>query len=199
MLSIAEGQHGDLGAGHALLDDDLGPSLAKAVIAHHGADGILGLLHGLGHNDTLAQSQTVSLDHDRGALSFHIGQSGVHVGKGLIFGGGDVVLLHQVLGEDLAGLNDGGVRGGAEGRDTRRLHGVHHAQSQGIIGGYHHKIHGVALGPLHHAVHVGGGDGNALGDGFNAAVAGGAVEPGDMGALGQLPADGVLPPASAYD
>ena len=142
---------------------------------HHLPHGGLGLLHGGGHHHALAQGQTVRLHHDGGPLGAHIGQGGVHIGEGLVLGGGDVVLAHQLLGEGLAGLDDGRVGPGAEGGDARRLQGVHHAQGQGVVRGHHDEVHGVVLGPLHHALHIGGLDGHAGGHLGDAPVAGGAV------------------------
>ena len=199
VLPVAEGQHGDLGAYHTLLDDHGGAALAELVVLHHGAHGLLGLFHGGGYHHTLAQSQTVRLDYDGSTLPVDVGQGLLHVGEGLILGGGDVVLFHQLLGERLAGLQNGGVGPGAEGGDARRLQGVHHAQSQGIVRGHHDKVHGVVLGPGHHVLHIGGLDGHTLGHLGDASVAGGAVQLRNFGALGQLPADGVLTPASADD
>ena len=197
MLAVAEGQDGDLRAGHTLLNDQAGARLAELLVGHHAADGLLGLGCGLGHHHALAQGQAVGLHHDGRALRADVGEGGVHVRKGLIFGGGDVVALHQVLGEDLAGLNDGGVGPGAEGGDAGGLQGVHHAQGQRIVGGDHHEIDGVGGGPGRHHVHVGGLDGHALGQGGDAAVAGGAVELLHVRALGEGPDNGVFTAAAA--
>ena len=197
MRSVAERKHRYLRAGHALLDDQPGACGAELAVAHHRAHRRPGLVHRLGYDHALAQGQAVGLHHDRGALGLHIGQRRVQAGKGLVFGGGDVILGHQVLGKDLAGLDDRGVFPGAKGGDAGRLQCVHHAKGQRVVRSHHHKIHRVFPGPGHHGLHIGGGDGDALGDGGDAAVARGAVEFMDRRALLQLPADGVLPPASA--
>ena len=110
-----------------------------------------------------------------------------------------MVLGHQILGKDFAGLDDGGVRPGAEGGDARILQGVHHAQGQGVVRGHHDEVHRVLLGPGHHGLHVRGLDGHALGHLGDAPVARGAVQLGHLGTLSQLPADGVLTAASADD
>src|SRR5699024_9410789 len=127
-----------------------------------------------------------------------VGQGLVQLGEGGIGGGGDVVLGHQLLGEGLAGLNDGGVGPGAEGGNARLLQSVHHAHGQGVVWGHHDEIHVVFLGPSYHAGHVGGLDIHAGGHLGDAAVAGGAEQLSDLGGLGQLPADGVLPAAAAH-
>ena len=96
------------------------------MVLHHLPHGLFRLLHGGGHHHALAQGQAVGLDHDGGTLPADIGQGGVQIGEGLVLGGGDVILLHQGLGEGLAGLDDGGVGVRAEGGDAGGLHGVHH-------------------------------------------------------------------------
>lgn len=75
MLPVAEGQHGDLRAGHTLLDDHPGAGLAELATVHHGADGLLGFGYRLGHDNALAQGQAVSLHHDGRALGLNVGQS----------------------------------------------------------------------------------------------------------------------------
>ena len=195
MLPVGEGQYGDLRSGHALLDDYRGAALAEFFVLHHLPGGGLGLLHRGGHHHPLAQGQAVRLHHNGRALLLNVGQGPVQLRKRLIFGGGDMVLLHQFLGERLAGLHDGGVLPGPKGGDARRLQGVHHAQGQGVVRGHHHEVHGVFPGPRHHAVHVGGLDVHTGGDPGDARVAGGAKQRGDLGRLSQFPADGVLPAA----
>ena len=199
VLPVAEGQHSHLGTHHALLDDHGGAGGTEFVVLHHGTHGLLGLLHSGGHHHALAQGKAVRLHHDGGPLRPDIGQGSIPIGESFVFGGGDVVLLHQLFGESLAGLNDSGVGPGAEGGDPRRLQGVHHAQGQGVVRGHHDEVHRVLLGPGHHGLHVRGLDGHALGHLGDAPVARGAVQLGHLGTLSQLPADGVLPPASADD
>ena len=199
VLPVAEGQHGDLRAYHTLLDDHGGAALAELVVLHHGAHGLLGLFHGGGYHHTLAQSQTVRLDYNGGSLLADVGQGLLHVGKGLVLGGRDVVLFHQFLRECFAGFQNGGIGPGTESRDASCLQGIYHSKGQGIIRSDHNKVHGVLLGPSHHSLYIGGLDGHTLGHLGNAPVAGGAVQLRNFGALGQLPADGVLTPASADD
>ena len=199
MLTVTEGKHGDLGADHALLNDNGGAGGTKLFVLHHLTHGLLGLLHRSGNHHALAQSQTVGLDHDGRTLRTDVGQRLVKVCKGLVPGSGDVVLFHQFLGKGLAGLDDSGVGPGAEGGDACRLQSVHHAQGQRIVRGHHDKVHGILFGPLDHSLYIGGLDGHAGGHLCNAGVAGSAVELCDTGRLGQLPADGVLTAATADD
>lgn len=197
MLPVAESQHGDLRAGHTLLDDHPGAGLAELAAVHHGTGGLLGFGYRLGHDNALAQGQAVSLHHDGRALGLNVGQSRGELCKGLILCGWNVVLGHQILGKDFAGLDDGGVRPGAEGGNARILQGIHHAQGQGIVRRHHYKINGMGLGPGHHSIHVGGGEGDTLGQGGDTAVAGGAVKLFHLLTFRQCPGDGVLPPAAA--
>ena len=87
---------------------------------------------------------------------------------------------------------------GTEGWDASRLHGVHHAQGQGVVRSHHNKVHSISLGPGHHAVHIGGLHVYASGNLGDARIAGGTEKLGDFGGLGQFPADGVLPAAASY-
>ena len=60
--------------------------------------------------------------------------------EGLILRGGDAVLLHQVLGEDLAGLDAGRGLVRAEGRDADLCQRVHHAQCQRVVLRHHDVV-----------------------------------------------------------
>ena len=199
VFPVGKAQHGHFRPHHALFDDHGQTGGAELAAFHHVPHGLLGLLDGLRHRDALAQSQTVCLDHDGRTLLVDVGQSFRLVGEGLVLGGGDVVLGHQLLRKGFAGLDDGGVLVGAEGLDAGGLHGVHHAQSQGIIRRHHDQIHGVLFRPLHHGVQIGGSDGHTGGDGADAGVAGCAEQFGDFGALFQCPTDGVFTAAAADD
>ena len=192
VLPVGKSQHGDLRPGHALFDDHGGAGFAELFVLHHLPDSGFGLIHGGGHHHALPQSQPVRLHHDGRALLLNVGQGLVQVGEGLVLGGGDVVLFHQLLGEGLAGLDDGGAGPGAESGYARFLQGVHHAQGQGVVGGHHHEIHGVFLGPPHHADHVGGLYVHTLSELGDARVAGGAVQLGDLVGLLQFPTNGMF-------
>src|SRR5699024_7973554 len=141
----------------------------------------------------------VGLDHCGDGGGFQVLQGPVHVVKDLVLGRGDVILLHKVLGEDLAPLQDGGILVGAKAGDAHGLQLVHRPQDQGIVGGHHGKVDGVVLGKGGDGVQILGPDAGADGVGGHAAVAGGGIDLGDPGALLQALDDGVLPPAAAHN
>ena len=160
--------------------------------------GGLGLLLVLGDDHALAQGQAVGLDDSRVlALGLDVLQSGGGVGKDLIPRGGDAVLLHQVLGEHLAGLNLGGGGVGAKAGDTRGLQEIHHAGGQGVVRGHKHQIHLLLLGQGQHALLVHGVYREARCVPADAPVARGAEHRLNLGAFFQLADNGVLPPAAA--
>ena len=173
-------------------------ALTEDLVLHAGADGLLGLLAGHGNGDALAQSQAVSLDHGGDGGRLEIGQRLVHVVKDGVLGGGNVVFLHEVLGEDLAALQNGGSLVGAEAGNADGFQPVHRAQDQGIVGGNDREINGVVLGEGGNGVQIFRPDAGADGVGGDAAVAGGGENFRNAGALFQALDDGVLPSAAAY-
>ena len=120
-------------------------AVPKDLILHTGPDSRLGLLPGFRNGDALAQSQAVGLHHRGDGSGFQIFQRRRQVVKGLIGRGGDVILPHQILGKDLAALQNGGGPIGAEAGDTHPFQQVHTAQNQGVIGGHHGKVDGLLL------------------------------------------------------
>lgn len=145
-LPSVKDRTGDFGAGQKFLNDDVAAALTEDLVLHAGADGLLGLLAGHGNGDALAQGQAVGLDHGGDGGGLEISQRLVHVVKDGVLGGGDVVFLHEVLGEDLAALQDGGSLVGAEAGNADGFQPVHRAQDQGIVGGNDREINGVVLG-----------------------------------------------------
>ena len=103
-----------------------------------------------------------------------------------------MVFLHEVLGKDLAALDDSGVLPGAEAGDPGLLQDVHGPQDQGIVGGHHGEVHGVGPGKGQDAGDVGGRNAGALRVGGNAAVAGQGEDPLRPWVLLQFFDDGVL-------
>ena len=198
-VSVGEGQNGDLRPLQVFLDDHAQAAVAELFPRHHVGDGLFCLLPGGGDDDALAQGQPVGLDHggDRGGLQ--IGQSLLQHGEAPVFGGGDAVAAHQVLGKYLAALDDGGVFPGTEAGDALGLQRVHAAQHQGIVRGDHGVVDLVFRGKGGDAGNVLGPDGDADRVRGDAAVAGQSVNLGDLRVFLQLFNDGVFPPAAADD
>ena len=109
-----------------------------------------------------------------------------------------MVLLHQILGEHLAGLNAGGLGIGAEAGDACLMQAVHAAQSQRIVRGHNSEINGVCLGKLHDCGKVLGTDlGDTDGVRRDAAVAGEGVDGLHRGIFFQLFDNGMFAAAAA--
>ena len=198
-LAVGKGQDGHLGTGEELLDDDTAAAFTENFVLQHGAQGIFGLLAGLGDDDALAQGQAVGLDDRGNGRVLDVRQRLFQVGEHRVGGGGDVVFLHQPLGKHLAALDDGGVFPGAEHGDAQLFQLIGTAQHQGVVGSHHGKADVMVFGEVHDAADVRGGDAGALGIGGDAAVAGQGVYFGDGGILFQALDDGVLTAAAAHN
>ena len=169
------------------------------MVFHHVLYGGEGLLPGLGDDDALAQRQTVGLDDGGDGSGFQILQCLAHIVEYLVFGGGDAVFLHQVLGEDLAALDDGGVGVGSEAGDTLFVQCIHTAQHQRIVGSHHGVVNGVLHSEGDDFVNFRSADGHAGSVLRDAAVAGEGEDFRDLGVLFQGADDGVFPSATAYN
>ena len=198
-LAVGEGQHGDLRAGEKFLNDHMVAGLAEDVIFHHIPDGGLGLVPGLGDDNALAQRKTIGLDDGGDGGGVQIGKGGGHVVEDLIPGGGDAVLFHEILGKDLAALNDGGPGAGAKAGDFSRFQRVHAAQYQRVVGRDHGVIYLLLLREGDDLVNFRSADGDAHRVRRDAAVAGESENFRDLGILFQAFDDGVFPSAAAYD
>ena len=109
-----------------------------------------------------------------------------------------MIFLHQVLGKDLAPLQNGGRFVGAKAGNSRLFQQVHSPQNQGIVRGHHRKINGVVLGKGCDARQVFRPNAGADGIGGDAAIAGGGVNLRHPRAFFQAFDNGVLPAAAAY-
>ena len=198
--AVGKGQHADLRTGQKLLDHDLVAGVAEGFVLHDGLDGVLRLNQILGDQHALAQRQAVGLDDDGEGGGFQILQRLGGVVEDLVAGGGDAVLLHQVLGEHLAGLDAGGLGIRAEAGDARLVKPVHAAQGQGIVRSHHSEIDIMGLGEVHDGGNVLGTDlrdaHRVLGD---AAVAGQGVDGLHAGIFFQFLDNGVLAATAADD
>ena len=196
---VGEGQDGNLRAGEKFFNDNLVAALAEHLVLHHGLNGLLCLLPGLGNNNTLTQSQAISLDNRGHRSRIQIPKGGFHIRKHFILGGGDMVFLHQILGKNLAAFNDGGVCSGAEAGNSLHLQGIHCPQNQRIIRGDHSIIHPMRNCKLYNLGNVLGTDIHADCVGSNAAVAGKGENLRNLGIFLQFFNDGVLPAAAAHN
>ena len=199
-LAVRKGEHGDLRSGEKFLNDHLTAAVAEGTVEHDGLDRCDGGRAILRDEHALSQCQTVSLDDDGQGTGLDVVHGGTGVGKHLILRCRDAVLFHQILGKDLAALDDGGFRLRAEAWDTGGLQRVHRAEHQRIVRCDHGKINIVALGKGDLRGDVLRADvRNAHGVGRDAAVSGQAVDRLHFGVLFQFSDDGVLTAATADD
>ena len=105
----------------------------------------------------LAQSQTVCLN-DSGEFVFlrNIFNGRPWIVKYPILGGGNVVLLHQILGEHLGAFNDSRIGSGAKSGKARRIQGIYHTGHQRIVRGHDHQVCLNLLCQRHDAVYIHG-------------------------------------------
>ena len=176
-LAVGKGKDRDFRTGQVLFHDNPLAGVAELPFRHHRMDGLDRFFLILGDDNPFAEGEAVGLD-DGGVLVLgaDIVLGRLLVGEGLIPGGRDAVLLHQVFGEDLACLDDRRFRAGAKGGDAGFFKGVGHPSSQRVVGGDDGEVDPLFLRegdhPLFvHDVHRGG-----VGDGRDTAVAGGAPE-----------------------
>ena len=199
-LTVRKGEHGDLRPGEKFLNDHLIAAAAEGMVEHDGLDCGDGGRAILRDQHALSQRQTVSLDDDGQGAGPDIVHGGAGVGEHLILRRRDAVFFHQILGKDLAALDDGGFRLRTEAGDTGGLQRVYRAEHQRIVRCDHGKINIVALGKGHLCGDVLRADvRDAHGVGRDAAVSGQAVDRLHFGVFFQFPDDGVLTAATADD
>ena len=201
-VAIAEGEDAEFVAEEELFDDNFTTSVAKGLVDHDLLKGFLGLLLGLGEDNTLASSETGSLDDNVVVDAVDVGTGLVKVGEVLVRGRGDIVFLHEILGVGLATLETSSFLGRAEARDTRSAEEALNAIDEGLFGTGDDEVDSVGLGELDEGREVGGRDGGdvlGLGEGGRAAVAGNGEDGLDAGGLGEFPGEGVFAAAVANE
>ena len=168
-------------------------ALAKDLVLHDLLEALFGLLMVCCDDDAFAQRQAVRLDDGRIlALLLNVGQRLFRVVKHLIGGCRDVVLLHQVLCKDLAGLDLGGSLGRTKGHDALGVERIDHAGCQRIVRRHHDKVDLIFFCKADNSLDVHRVDGDALCVCADAAVARAAVNLFGLRALFEFADDGVL-------
>ena len=143
--AVDEAHQGEFLAVKEVLDNDLGTGGAEAMIDEDVFKRTLGgvLVHGHGH--ALAGGQTIGLDDDRRAMLVYVSLSHVQVSERLIFGGRNVVTVHELLGEVLGTLDLGGGLGRAERLDAGGGEIVHDAFDQRDFRAHEHPVIAIVL------------------------------------------------------
>ena len=131
-------------------------------------------------------------------LGFDVVYRVLRLVKDLVSGGGDAVFLHELLREDLAALDDGGVLSRTEGSESLFLEPVDHAEHQRVVGRDEDDVRLQLLSGFDDAFDVCRFDRQVLADGGGSAVAGSAPELAAVGAFFEAVGDGVFASAAAY-
>ena len=169
------------------------------LVQHDLLHAVLRLLQGIADQHALSESQAVGFQYNREIRRLQIGQGLFRVVEILVRSRGDSVFFHQILGKGLGTFQDGRVFPGAEHAQPLGLEYVHDAAHQRIVHAYHGQVDFRFLRERRQLLKLHGSDGHALGVFPDARVAWGAVYLFCLRALGDLPRDGVLAAAGAYD
>ncbi len=112
--AVAEGEEGELFAGEELFEDDLGLLSAEERAAEHLCGCLFGFEVGVADDDAFAGGEARGFDDDGDGEAAELFADLFEGGAEGVGGGGDVVALHELFGEGLAGLELSGGLGGAE-------------------------------------------------------------------------------------
>ena len=130
--AVRDDDEGDLLSLEVLLDEHPPARLAELPVHHDRFDDLLGLVRAGADNDSLAGGQPLGLDDQRkeelaGLQDAHrLGRRLGHLEPRR----GDPVPVHELLGEDLAPLELGGLLVGAEDAESAALEFVDDAEGQ---------------------------------------------------------------------
>ena len=126
----------------------------RSAALHHIHHSPAGLFDRRGDGHALAKGQSIRFDDDGGLLRVQIGESRFHLIKNLALCRGNPIFLHQVFGEDFAGLHLRGTRVRPKCRDPRRLQRIHAAKRKRIIRRHTDKVHLFFAGKFHNGLHI---------------------------------------------
>jgi len=178
----------------------------RAPLSPKARSSIAGALHGLngllarhGHHHALAERQAVGLDHDGQGRALNVFERSRRVVKYLVGGGGYAVLLHEVLGKDLAALYHSRALFRPEAGYARGLQRVHHAEAERVVRRDHGVVYLVLPGIGHGAVNIRRGHTGAYCVLRDPAVAGQDMYFAGPGAFFERPHNSVFPPTGTYN
>ena len=194
--AIGKGEHGALGAGHHLLDDDRGARLAKATVKAL-ANGFAGLLLGERNRNALARRQAVGLDDDGSAMLVEIGQRGIAIREGAICRRGQVVLHHEALGEVLGAFETRTRGTGAKAIDASPTHGIGDTGDKRSLRADDHELATIGAGKIDDGLTVLDVEVNVSAELCRSTVTRCDEELVALGRLGKRRGDGALAPAAS--
>ncbi len=199
VLAVGQGEDRELLALHEVLDHDHVSGVAEGLLGHDLPGGLLGCRQALAHQGALPAGEPRGLHHQRSAHLPDVLQGGLELPEGAVGGRGNADLGHEVLGECLAGLDPGGLGGGAEGGDPAVPQAVHHPRRQGGFGADDGQIDAGVGGPGGHTPDVRGREVHAVHPAVHAPVRARDVEGGVRSVPAELPEEGVLAPPVSDD
>ena len=169
--AVTEADKADLFAFEELLNDNLLRGLAEERAVEEAVRGFESDIVRIAKNDAFAGGEAIGFDNDgrmeEGDRFFEF----AGVGADGVFGGGNLVALHELLGEGLAGFETRGGLGGSEDAEAAGLEGVDDAEGEGQLGADDGEAGRLGLDESNHVVDVFEVDGNATGELGDAAVA----------------------------
>ena len=170
--AVTETNEADFFALEEFLDDNLLRGFAEERAVEEAVGGFEGDVARLAEDDAFAGGEAVGFDDDgrmeEGDGFFEL--AGVRTDR--VFGGGDLMALHELLSEGLAGLEARGGLGGAEDAEAAGLEGVDDAEGERQLGADDGEAGGFGCDEADHVVESFEVDGDAAGDLSDAAVAG---------------------------
>ena len=174
-------------------DDDPLAGLLEDPVLHQQINGPQGFAERVGDDGAFAAAQAIRLDDDRGAQLAHVSARGLRIIEHRETGCRHVILLHEILGEGLAGFQACRPLGGAEDPQAPLLEDIDDALRQRPLRADDRQIHVSRFGKLRQRLEILGADIHQLGQLADAAVARRAVERVHLRRLAQLPEQCVLP------
>ena len=170
VFAVGQAEKADLVAFEELLDDDLLLGCAQQRAVEQALRGFKGDAARLADNDALAGGQPIGLDHD-GRMEELDGLFQLRcTGADRVVGGGDVVSLHELLGESLARFQHGRGLGGTKDAQSALLQRIHNAKREGQLGADNGQVGLLGVGQAHHGIAVLQVHWNAARDLGNAAI-----------------------------
>ena len=124
----------ELFAFEKLFDDDLFDGVPSSSPEKHLGGGGFGLVGGFADDDAFAGGESVGLDDDGDGEEAELFADVVERGADGVVGGGNVVALHEVFGEGLAGLELAAAWVGPKTRKPRLLELVDEAEGERQFG-----------------------------------------------------------------
>jgi hypothetical protein len=148
LLTIGQGENGQLLAGEELLHDDQAAGIPELAAEHLAGSGG-GLLAALAHDRTLAGREPRRLHHQRLGMGCDVVEGLPLVGEGLAARGGHAGGEHHLLGVRLGSLDPRRIGGGPEGLEARSRQVVDQPRCERGLGTDDGQVDAVLTGRVH--------------------------------------------------